>query len=176
MYVSLPSFCSFVQESNACNHLFCNVIWSGPCNSSFCNSSLEQRIWERDECGWAVRPSSPCLPRFAFFKCASLSVVNGLLGKLLAAAAQARGSSFSHPHLSLCVSVHPSSLISSLLPPPRPPLLIPSNQLSCLVFIASLPSSAARSPHHHQRHPPLLSPSSGDTNHQVPSICVYVSN
>lgn len=40
----------FVQESNACNHLFCNVIWSGPCNSSFPNSSPEPRLWERDEC------------------------------------------------------------------------------------------------------------------------------
>lgn len=85
----------------------------------------------------------------------------------------------SPPHLSLHLSNHPS-----LLPCPAPLSFTPS----------SLPASYCSSPFsssspalllflHFLSLCPVLflffispPPSSGDTNHQVPSICVYVSN
>lgn len=119
MYVSLPSFCSFVQESNACNHLFCNVIWSGPCNSSFCNSSLEQRIWERDECGWGVRPSSLCLSALLCLNVPPSVWLTARPGSCWQLRLGRVAASLSSSLVSLCIrsSIHPrSSFLFSLLP------------------------------------------------------------
>lgn len=142
-------FCSFVQEPNACNRLFCNVIWSGPCNSSFSNSSLEQRIWAR----WMRRslcPSSTCLSAFL-----SANVAASLwLTAWPCSCWQLRllpQDNISPPHFSLHLSSPPHPTPSS-----SPPLSY------------SPPFSTSF---------PLLPPySSRDTNSQVPSICVYVSN
>lgn len=159
MYVSLLSFCSFVQESNACNHLFCNVIWSGPCNSSFCNSSLEQWIWERDECGGG---SVPLLSAslHALLKCASSVWLTAWLGSCWQLHLEGEAASLILTCLSVYLFTHPSTLVFSLLPPPHPPLLISSNQLSRVIFIPPFPffSSRFSFPIPPSPHPPVVTP------------------